>query len=354
MKYVYIVDQMTFELKGIYQIGEEISFEMDEETNSTSTIQLPLKDNLGNNIDYNIQELDIIDIRENEKSLYLGIVSKVNETQFFEISFKDIINIFDIKIDAGAGSYNRIQKTIGVEDALQNAISALFTTGPYAQNGIIIQVGSHTTVNANIPTENGIFNLATYMNNVKIWYDIAIDFKLESTRDPDMMDLIISINKVTESGMKIVDLNTMTEKVEEAFSGNVLACVTAIGPKYVDGTDLTQIDTYILRTDRTIKSLNEGTADIVFGKRTTIYVDDWSTYVTEITNQFKGNSYDHLFQFTTNIDLKVGEKIIIYTTKGEKIESYVSGKKWINGGYEYKTGKMRIKFIDKFLKEKRG
>ena len=49
--------------------------------------------------DYNILFRNVegyIDIRENENSLYLGIVSKINETQFFEISFKDIINIFDI------------------------------------------------------------------------------------------------------------------------------------------------------------------------------------------------------------------------------------------------------------------
>ena len=355
MKYIQIYDQLNFVLKGIYEIGENITFERDEETNSTSQIQLPKLDTNLEEKKYNIQELDVIEIKDDIKTLYIGIVTKITENQFVEISFKEIINIFDVKIDNLYGTLNTRQKNVGVEDALKYAIDAQFNNGPYAQNSIVTTATTHTPINANIPMENGVFNLATYMNNCKILYDLSIDFSIEPYLNTDSFDLKINIEKKNITTKRTIDLRTMVGKVTENYTGSVMACVTAVGPNYINGTDTQQKDIYILRTDRTIRSLYDGnTDDIVFGSRTTIYVDDWDTYVQEITNQFKGNSYDHLFEFTTNLEYEVGEKIIIYTKKGEQVESYISGKKWIAGGYEYKTGKMRTKFIDKFLKEKKG
>ena len=115
MKYIQIYDQLNFVLKGIYEIGENITFERDEETNSTSQIQLPKLDTNLEEKKYNIQELDVIEIKDDIKTLYIGIVTKITENQFVEISFKEIINIFDVKIDNLYGTLNTRQKNVGVE-----------------------------------------------------------------------------------------------------------------------------------------------------------------------------------------------------------------------------------------------
>lgn len=346
--YILIFDQLDFVGKGVFQISKP-NIEQDEETNSTSIVQLKRFDSLGKEISYDIQEMDLIFVKNNVDVIYNGIITKVsNQDQYIEISFKEIINIFDEKISDYNKWISNIQKNTGIEDALQQAIAAFWSIGVYGQNSINANALTHTTVNANIPSENGIFNLATYMNNVKILYDIAIDFELtlmENTTED--YRLIINIYKKNIETKKIIDLSTQKD-VLEVYNSSYLACVTAYGPN-------SEILQYVLLNDRTITPFAEADLNkIVFGKKTSIYVDDWSTAVQEITNQFKGNSYEHLFQFTSVKDYNVGEQIILVTSKGEKVETYISGKKWIDGGFEYKTGKIRVKFLDRFLKEKRG
>ena len=97
MKYINVFDQENFELKGTYQIGENITFENDTETNSTSVIQLPLYKE-GKKIEYDIRELYVIEIKDGSKSLYIGMVTKITDNEYFEVSFKDIMNIFATKV----------------------------------------------------------------------------------------------------------------------------------------------------------------------------------------------------------------------------------------------------------------
>lgn len=345
--YIVVFDQLDFHSKGVIEISEPI-LEQDEETNSTSSVKIKKYDNFGNKINYNIQELDLIFVRKNKETIYNGVVTKISDgDNFVQISFKDIINIFDEQISTNNGLLNTIQKNVGIEDALASAISTFWTSGYYGQNSINTNVTTHTPVNANIPAENGIFNLATYMNNVKMLYDIAIDFdfKLIDSTTEDYR-LIANIYKKNVENKRIIDLKICTN-VEEVYNSTVLAIVTAIGPNQ-------ESLIYCLHNDRTIKPYGEDLGSMVFGKKTTIYVDDWSTAVQEITNQFKGNRYDHLYQFQSNQEYEINEPVILVTESGEKVESYITSKKWLSNGFEYKTGKIRVKFLDKFLKERRG
>lgn len=350
---VIILDQFLNDNMQTYIIPKPL-INQDEETNSTSIFQLRRYDSTGNEIEYDIKELDMIFIKKNNKNIYNGIITKVADLEdYIEVSFKDIINIFDTEIDYDAGNMYRWQKDNGIEDAISYAINVHFTNGPYAQ-WIFPKVESHTPINVKIPNENGIFNLATYMNNARQYYDIEFEFNLlPFEEDDEWYYLQVIIKKKEETDKKIIDLK-YTSDPQEIYKGSVLAVVVAIGPGYVSGSDYSQKETYILRTDGTVKSLNEGTSDLVYGKRTEIYVEDWSTRFQEVVNKFKGNSYDHLFQFVSEEDYSIGEQIILITTKGNKIETYISAKNILDNGYEYKTGKLRIDFIDKFLKEKRG
>lgn len=354
MKYINVFDQENFELKGVYQIGENITFENDTETNSTSVIQLPLYKE-GKKIEYDIRELYVIEIKDNQKTLFIGMVTKITENEYFEVSFKDIMNIFDTKVAADGRLYiNRTMQQVGIEDAIKYVSDVYFNNGPYAQNSIVCNALTHTTKQQFLTTDEGMFNPSTFFNNLKEWYDVVMDFSLVPYDTGETYNLNIDIYVDTSTERRIIDLKKMAGDIKETYQGNVLACVTVVGKGFVDGSDVSQKKDYILRTDGTIKPLSEGTADLVFGSRTTVLAEEWSAERQTAINQFKGNSYMHLFEFTSPTDYKVGEKVIIIDTKGNQVESMISGKKWTTQGYYYKTGKMRVKYIDQYLKEKRG
>lgn len=348
--YIMIFDPCDFISKGIYEI-QKPTIEQDEETNATSIVKVNRYNYLGAEINYNIQELDFIFIKNDVKIIYNGIVTKVNsEGNYVEISYKDIINTFDCKIVDFYRNYSKEQREVGVEDAIAHLISANWTVGIHAQNSIMASALTHTPINANIPTEDGgIFNLATYINNVRVLYDIGVDFYLEQYKEnPEYYNLIINIYKKEETDKRIIDLSKQTN-VKEIYNSTCLSYVYATGPNWENKE-------FCLLKNREIKPMNqiEHYDDIVFGSRTSIYVDDWSTVDQEAINQFKSNNYEHLFQFCSHDEYDILEKVYIITSKGEKIETYISAKKQIEAGYEYKTGKLRVKFLDKFLQEKRG
>lgn len=355
MKFINVFDQENFELKGIYQIGENITFENDTETNSTSVIQLPLYKE-GKKIEYDIRELYVIEIKDNQKTLFIGMVTKITENEYFEVSFKDIMNIFDTKVAADGRLYiNRAMQQVGIEDAIKYVSDVYFNVGPYAQNSIVCNALTHTTKQQFLTTDEGMFNPMTFFNNLKEWYDVKMDFSLTPYGSGETYDLNINVYVDTSTNRRIIDLKKMAGNVKEVYQGTVLACVTVVGKGFVDGSDITQKKDYILRTDGTIRPIGEGTMDdIVFGTRTSVLAEEWSGERQTAINQFKGNSYMHLFEFTSPTDYKVGEKVIIIDTKGNQVESMISGKKWTTQGYYYKTGKMRVKYIDQYLKEKRG
>ena len=144
MKYINVFDQENFELKGIYQIGENITFENDTETNSTSVIQLPLYKE-GKKIEYDIRELYVIEIKDGSKSLFIGIVTKITENEYFEVSFKDIMNIFDTKVATYEKLYiNHTMQQVGIEDAIKHVSDVYFNNGPYGQNAIVCNALTHT------------------------------------------------------------------------------------------------------------------------------------------------------------------------------------------------------------------
>lgn len=354
MKYINVFDQENFELKGTYQIGENITFENDKETNSTSVIQLPLYKE-GKKIEYDIRELYVIEIKDNQKTLFIGMVTKITENEYFEVSFKDIMNIFDTKVAADGRLYiNRTMQQVGIEDAIKYVSDVYFNNGPYGQNSIVCNALTHTTKQQFLSTDEGMFNPSTFFNNLKEWYDVVMDFSLVPYGTGETYNLNIDIYVDTSTERRIIDLKKMAGDIKETYQGNVLACVTVVGKGFVDGSDVSQKKDYILRTDGTIKPLSEGTEDLVFGSRTTVLAEEWSAERQTAINQFKGNSYMHLFEFKSPTEYKVGEKVIIIDTKGNQVESMISGKKWTTQGYYYKTGKMRVKYIDQYLKEKRG
>lgn len=346
MRYAYIFDPLNFSIKEIIQLAGKNNIEDDEETNTSSIFYLNKKDANGNEKKLNAQELDLIFIKQGMEEIYQGVITRITDNiSYIQITAKNILNIFDEKIEL---DLENLIKTTGIEDFICSCISKVWSAGPYAQNFIMPKALTHTPYNISVSTENGIFNLATFMNNCKKLYDLNIEFKVSKYEDNDSVYvLIINVSKKEENAIKIIDLNSLNKStITENYSSTILACVTALGPE-------SQNLTYFLKNDRTITE-DGNTEEVLFGKKTCIYVEDFTTARQEILNQFKSNRYDHYFSFRTTDNYSLGEKIMLKTLKGENVETYISGKKYISDNLkEYKTGSLRVKFLDKFLKEKR-
>lgn len=349
-KFAYIFDPLNFQLKEFLELSQKFEINEDEETNTNSIFNVNRLDNAQNLREINAQELDFIFVRdENDEYIYKGIVKEIiNDYQTIQINCKNIINMFDENV---INEFGDKIKNEGIEDFFAAEISTYYAVGPYGQNFIRPIAKTHNTYNIEVPTTNNIFNLSTYMNNCKTTYDLKFDFNLTKDNNSDYYYLDIIIEKNENTDRRIIDLRLLDQSgIVENYNSNVLACVSVISENFKTDKKIYRL---FLKNDRTTTQ-DITDPDIIFGKKTTICTTNFDTANQEALNQFSGNRYDHYFNFKSNEEYKLGEKVIIYNLKGEIFESYISAKKDSGGAFkEYTSGKLRVKFLDKFLKEKR-
>lgn len=346
MELLYIYDPVDFIIKGTFQISKK-EINQDEECNSNSFFYTPIKDALGNNKNIDVSKLDIAFVKKENKFVYSGVVIGVNyENEQLKVTCKEAINIFDEKIKLGNTDRMR---NVGIEDFIQSEININYTVGVFARNFIYVTVLTHTPIKASVPNvENGIYNLATFMQNCKQNYDIDIDFKFEKYTpegSTDSYDILrVTIAKRTIGAKKIVDLNLLgINNIQETYKANVLTHVLA-----TNGT--TDYNLY-LKDDRTTTT---DPLEALFGSSTTIYVEKAEDMAQECLNQFKSNKYEHNFTFKSTYEYEMLEYIQLKTTTGELVDTYISSKKDNgNGLYTYQCGNLRVDFISKFIKEMR-
>ena len=119
---------------------------------------------------------------------------------------------------------------------------------------------------------------------------------------------------------------------------------------------LTTTNTYILyllndRTTTTDKT-NVNRAE---GKIETVYTENYEDAPQKALDVMKANSYNHNITFNLyDKYIKVGTPIAIKTKESIILNTYISAIKITqNKFYEYTCGNIRIKFIDKLLKERK-
>lgn len=109
-----------------------------------------------------------------------------------------------------------------------------------------------------------------------------------------------------------------------------------------------------LLNDRTTTTdmTNPNRAD---GKVETVYTENYEDAQQEALNVMKSNSYNHNITFNLyNKYIKVGTPIAIKTKESIILDTYISAIKITQKNfYEYTCGNIRVKFIDKLMKERR-
>ena len=109
---------------------------------------------------------------------------------------------------------------------------------------------------------------------------------------------------------------------------------------------------YLLNDRTTTTDMNN--QNRAAGKVETVYTEKMEDAQQKALDTIKSNSYNHNITFSMlNKYMKVGTPIAIKTKNSAILDTYISAIKITQNNFiEYTCGNIRIKFIDKILKER--
>ncbi len=238
----------------------------------------------------------------------------------------------------------QIIKTQGIEDYIAKVIKDNFINNKdtYINREYLeVRVKTHTKLQTSVSNvQDNIYNLHTWMTNCTQLYNINYNFFIEDKK------LIIEIeNKSLDK--ELIDVKAQAiSNYTEVFETNVVSKVEV-------ATDTQTYYLYLLN-DRTTTTdaTNENRAE---GITERVYTANYDEAEQKALDTIQANRYNHNITFYM-IDkyMKVGTPIAIKTKESTILDTYISAIKLTQKKlYEYTCGNMRVKFIDKLLKERR-
>lgn len=336
---MWIFDFRDFTIKDIVELSD-YEINIDEETNITSLARVLKKTTA--------EAQDIIFIKKNGKIVYWGIIDKItNEdgNKVYEYTLKYITNMFDEEVESNyEEGVEDLIRTTGIEDFLQKTIQDHFVNNEddfVNKEYLEVRALTHTKLETSITNiENGIYNFHTWMTNCTQNYDIVYDFFIENKK------LIMTIAK-KEGQKELINVNAQPiSNYTEVFETKVIAKVivkTKEEGRYI----LYLLNDRTTTTDMNNKNRAKGTTKRVYTEK----MEDARQAALDV---FKQNSYSHNVTFKMlNKYIKIGTPIAIKTKENVILDTYISAIKITKNKFiEYTCGNIRIKFIDKLLKER--
>lgn len=333
--FMWIFDYKDLNVKDIVEISD-YDINMDEETNANSLIKVLKKTSA--------KARDIIVVKQNNEKTYWGTINNIkNEdgSKLYEYNLKYITNLFNQKIKL---NNENLIKTTGIEDFIAkeitdnfiNNVDDSFMNKDYLQ----VVVKTHTIKQVSVTNvENGIYNLHTWMTNCTQNYDIVYGFSIVNKK------LVITIeNKSLKKELIDTHAQNITNYTE-VFETDVISKVVVLTS--------TNPYTLYLRTDRTTTD-NKNDVNRADGKMETIYTEKYEDAKQSALDVMKSNKYNHNITFKYDKFIKIGTPIAIKTKESVILDTYISAVRITpNNFYEYICGNIRIKFIEKLLKERR-
>lgn len=333
--FMWVFDGYDFKIKGIVELSNyEIS--IDEETNISTIV----------NILKNIQAKadDIVAIKKENEVIYWGSIQKVSNEDgetLYKYTLKYITNMFNQKVIL---KDEELIKTTGIEDFIAKTIKENFinNTDTFINKTFLkVIVKTHTKIQTTVDNvQDNIYNLHTWMTNCTQRYNIVYNFSIV-----DKMLMITIENK--EQKKQLIDTTAQAiSNYLEVFETNVVSKVTVLTKE--EG----EYSLYLLN-DRTT-STDMKNKNRAKGKVETVYTEKMEDAPQKALDTMKSNSYNHNITFKMlNKYMKVGTPVAIKTKNSVILDTYISAIKITQSKLiEYTCGNIRIKFIDKLLKER--
>lgn len=338
---VYFLDKSDLEIKDYIEF-EDYEYVIDEETNQNTIFNVMKKVNAENG--------DIVILQRDGKTDYIGKIQDIeNEDGELQrkITLKYISNIFDRKIIV---ENEKIISSVGIEDFIAKEIYDNFTN---SEDNLLnikwldVEIKTHTKITKSINAENGIYNFHTFVTNCTQNYNIVLEFVYENQRIK--LKIYKQDSNVQLIDTTIADISNYVEK----FETNIIA-------KVVVKTN-TDIQKWYLLSDRTTTQ-NKDDKNRAVGEIETLYTQKSEDAKQTALDKFKSNTYNHyisfkIYRYSKLFDvekLKIGTPLSVRTNNNIILNTYISaiedkGDNFIN----ITCGNMRIKFIDKILKERK-
>ncbi len=323
MYIAYILDSKTLKTKDILEYSE-YNFSEDIDYSNKSTITAARKPAIEDN--------DFVICKDGNSIAFQGLCesysSSKNDAEY-TITLIQKENFFDRSIFV---SSEELISTVGIEDFIVKCITENWLdTGDELidAKSITVAATTHTTVNAAVSTtvnvQENVFNLKTYLGNVKQYYGIYLDYEFENGR------LRITVNRKDDAVLPVdIQVSDITDYTE-VYDINVLAKLNVKWKKpdtEENGATIVGAVTdrkFYLKTDKTITedgSDPERAAGIVRNKWIETELED--EMIQQVRNEFTSNSYNHKISFSlvrtsklySESDFYVGRKCTIKTKTG--------------------------------------
>ena len=337
---VYFLDKNDLEIKDVIEF-ENYEYVIDEETNHSTIFEVMQKVEVENN--------DIVVLQRNGNIDYIGKIKDItNENGEIKrkITLDYISNIFDRKIILGNES---LISEKGIEDFIAKEIYDNFTNSDDTLLNIKwldVEVKTHTKIQKSVDTEEGIYNFHTFVTNCSQNYNIVLNFKYVNGR------IKLTIFK-QEQEKQLIDTTV------EDISNYVEKFETKVIAKVVVKTS-TDIQKWYLLNNRTTTQ-NKDDKNRASGDIEVVYTEKSEDAYQTAMDKFKSNTYNHYISFDIKRDsvifdidkFKIGTPLSVRTNNNVILDTYISaitdnGSKFLN----ITCGNMRVKFIDKLLKER--
>lgn len=341
--FMWIFNYDDFTVKDIVELTD-YEINIDEETNANTIINVLKKTTA--------KSRDIVAIKKNNEVIYWGSIEEIQNEDgksLYEYTVKYLTNFFDrtIKLE----NENIIRNT-GIEDFLARAISDNFISSndPFInKNYVQVEVLTHTPKQTSVTNvDNGIYNLHTYMTNCTQSYDIVYSFSIINKK------LVIEIENKSYNKELIDTKAQAISNYTEVFETDFVSKVTVLYDKVAEVERKGEYTLYLLN-DRTTTT-NKNAPNRVDGRVETIYTENYEDANQSALDVMKANSYNHNITFNFyDRYIKVGTPIAIKTKESIIYDTYISAIKITKRKFiEYVCGNIRIKFIDKLLKERKN
>lgn len=299
----------------------------------------------------NASDEDFVVLKDGKDVRFKGIIENINNSDGelkHVVSCLEIERLFDRKIIL---SDVELISTTGIEDFVAKAIQDYFiSTGDnfIDLSYINCNILTHTKINAKPAAEDGIYNLKTYIGNIKQQYGIFLGFEFTKT------NLNISIYKKEQNKMQIDTTITDVVNPVETYKVNVLSKLSVIWLNTTTEEKTTRY--FYLHPDRSVSEVNKNRID---GTISTIYIEAETEeeMIQEARNEFKSNSYSHSIEADILSSSKVypadelyaGHEVMIKTAAAGIKESIISEISFTdeNDVIHVKFGILKVTLTDK-------
>lgn len=340
----YVLDKKDLHIKDVLEF-DEYTFKEDIDYNDKSTVTFIKQPNL--------EDGDMVICKDGNKTVFFGICEKIksesSETDY-AITLMQKENLFNRFIFL---EYTEYIEKVGVEDFIAMSVIKNFVdSGDLLLDKKWLQVQPRTqTQNVSKPeTEQGVYNLKTFLGNVKQHYGIHTDFNLFRS------SLNVRIAKKESAELMVdIEVSDVSDYVEN-YDISVLAKLNVKWKKTEESTEEVRKSFYLL-ADRTVsEDVNDPNRVEGSVKSIQIVAEKEEEMRQQVFNEFSSNRYNH--KITFNIlrnsklypeqDFYVGRPCTVKTKSGvrksmiTKIETSSS-----SGLLKVTLGNMKVTLTDK-------